>query len=114
MSVVPIRTVTWLVDASLTPVSSISKTVGTVAPSLLVEVTLNGSMVPLVKEFVIFNTAARPPASLVDVKMSGTENNRLIELRTTAPLLFITTGNGVLEGAKPGGTTKLSCPGETK
>ena len=74
MSVVPvavtIETFTSAAVALLTPVRFISNTVGTRLPLPSGDITLKGSAVGDMG-FVTFRTAARPPASIVEVKMSG-------------------------------------------
>src|SRR5215211_4999817 len=123
MSVVPMRTVTVAGEVTpRTPVTMKSRRVATVSvvvavqtpPVGLEEVTANGSPAPETQLFVTLSAAARPPGPFVEVKMSGCAMFRSSDVRVSVPLLKTTTGAAVVEPARPGGTTKVSWPGETK
>ena len=71
---VPTVTFTSDANAPLTPVKLISSTVATSVPVLSRDLTVNGSVVGS-NGFVTFLTTARPPASFVEVKISGCAPN---------------------------------------
>ena len=105
-------TVAALALVPRTPVSDIRRTVATLVPVPLSEVTSNGSPRQTllgVAGLVMLQTFARPSGPLVLVTMSGWAATITSKPRITLPLLLMTIGKLVPAAlvAKPIGITKL-------
>src|SRR6185369_5759016 len=113
MAVVPTVTVTSVLAAKRIPVTLNAIFVGTCVPVPSSDVTLNGSAKGIVIGLVTLKAAARPPASIVVVKMSGCAATICTSPRNSvsvfAPVLSTLTATVPSPGAKPIGITKLIC-----